>query len=249
MSKRGHQSAPPKAEGRWKRPKLLGYTETLRGLGGIVAPLLTGFSLATIAVLLTATTHPWLWRWAVVALTVAVAVFLFAMQVSFLALARSPSPSDFLAWVPEIADNEDLRAQALTEQAHTFKQMSRLWKRAGFTYEIAIIAFLAGVVLLLVPHEWTVVKGLPAVVSGLALGVELWWTAANKFTRLPHPALGCRGGTAAAGATEPSTAAAGATEPSTAAAGATEPSTAAAGATEPSTAAAGATSEPPTGSG
>jgi MFS family permease len=196
VSKPGHQSAPPKAEGQWRRPKLLGYTETLRGLGGIVAPLLTGFSLATIAVLLTATTHPWLWRWAVVALTVAVAVFLFAMQVSFLALARSPSPSDFLAWVPEIADNEALKAQALTEQAHTFEQMSRLWKRVGFTYEIAIIAFLAGVVLLLVPHKWTVVKGLPAVVSGLALGVELWWTAANKFRCLPHPALGFREGTA-----------------------------------------------------
>jgi MFS family permease len=208
MSKQRHQSAPPKAEGQWRRPKLLGYTETLRGLGGIVAPLLTGFSLATIAVLLTATTHPWLWRWAIVALTVAVAVFLFAMQVSFLALARSPSPSDFLAWVPEIADDEALRAKARTEQAHTFEQMSRLWRRAGFTYEIAIIAFLAGVVLLLVPHKWTLVKGLPAGVSGLALGVELWWTAANKFARLPHPALGRREGTPAAAAAESPTAAA-----------------------------------------
>ncbi len=231
MSKPGNQSAPPKAEGQWQRPKLLGYTETLRGLGGIVAPLLTGFSLATIAVLLTATTHPWLWRWAVVALTVAVAVFLFAMQVSFLALARSPSPSDFLAWVPEIADNEALRAQALTEQAHTFKQMSRLWKRAGFTYEIAIIAFLAGVVLLLVPHKWTVVKGLPAAVSGIALGVELWWMAANKLTCLPHPALGRREGTPAAGATP---------ELPTAAAGAIP---------EPAAAAAGEIPEPPAGSG
>jgi hypothetical protein len=58
--------------------------------------------------------------------------------------------------------------------------------------EIAIIAFLAGVVLLLVPRQWTVVKGLPAVISGVALCVELWWTAANKFTRLRHPALGPR---------------------------------------------------------
>jgi hypothetical protein len=184
-----HQSPTPKVEGQWKRPKLLGYTETLRGLGGIVAPLLTGFSLATIAVLLTATTHPPLWRWAIVALTVAVAVFLFAMQVSFLALARSPSPNDFLVWVPEIAKDEDLLAKARAEQADTFAEMSRLWQRAGHSYELAIIAFLAGIVLLLVPHTWSFVKGLPAGVSMIALAVELWWTAANKFRWLPHPAL------------------------------------------------------------
>jgi hypothetical protein len=154
-----------------------------------VAPLLTGFSLATIAVLVTASRHPPQSSWAIVFLTVAVCLFLYAMQISFMALARSPSPSDFLAWVPEIAHDDALLAEARTEQAATFDEMQRFWKIAGLLYDFALDSFLMGVVLLLVPHTWSLVNGAPVAAAGIALFVELWWTAANRCKGIKHPAF------------------------------------------------------------
>jgi hypothetical protein len=115
----------------WRRPHLLTYTETLRGLGGIVAPLLTGFSLATMALVLTSSTRPPQWAWSLVALSLAVVLFLYSMQLAFLALARSPAPRDFLDWVPEIATDKAELLKAQAEQRETFKQMSKLWARTG----------------------------------------------------------------------------------------------------------------------
>jgi len=101
----------------WKRPLRFGYRETLRGLGGVVAPLLTGFSLTAIVLLLTASATPPRVDWASVAFVLTVACLLFSMQVAFLALARSPSPADILTWNPEVAMSVAALRKARAEQA------------------------------------------------------------------------------------------------------------------------------------
>lgn len=180
------QKVPPSG---WRRPQLLGYPETLRGLGGIVAPLLTGFSLTTIAVLLTSTHRPPLSNWSVVALALAVVFFLYSMQVAFLALARSPLPSDFISWIPGIASDQDALATAQVEQRATFEEMARFWKRAGLSYDLGLDAFLAGFVLLLIPHTWSLPHTARVVIAGVALAGEFWWTAANRWHKIPHPVV------------------------------------------------------------
>lgn len=174
----------------WVRPKKLGYSETLRGLGGIVAPLLTGFSLATIALLLTSRDKPQLANWAVAALATTVAFLLFSMQVAFLALARSPSPADILTWEPQVAISlEDLQ-KARAEQAARSADMSRLWRLCGSAYDIGIVSLLAALLLLLIPYSWTAPRIAAVVIVGLALTGELWWTVANLFeSRMRHPVV------------------------------------------------------------
>jgi len=171
----------------WQIPQRLGYSETLRGLGGIVAPLLTGFSLTTIALLLTSSSKPPLADWAMVPLTIAVACLLFSMQVAFLALARSPSPADILTWRPQVAVSRDALQEARERQAANFADMKRLWYRCGRAYDLGVAGFLAGVVLLLVPHTWSAPRIAAVLIASLALSGELWWALANWCDRIPHP--------------------------------------------------------------
>jgi hypothetical protein len=158
-------------------------------LGGVVAPLLTGFSLTAIVLLLTASATPRRADWASVAFVIAVACLLFSMQVAFLALARSPSPADILTWKPEVAVSVEALQKARAEQAAHLADVKRLWKLYAATYDVGVVAFLAGVLFLLIPHSYSLARIVALVVAGLALGLELWWTLANHIESLPHPVV------------------------------------------------------------
>jgi hypothetical protein len=175
----------------WDRPTRLGYAEGLRGLGGVVAPVLAGFSLAAIAQILTASTPPHLGSWALVAFASAVAFLLHCMQVAYFALARDPQPATHLSWYPEALVDEEKAREVRRLQAKTFEEVVRYWLRANVTYDLGLTSFLAGVVLLLIPgaHHWSGVRIVALVVASGALLLEVWWALANRVTSLPHPVV------------------------------------------------------------
>jgi len=186
---KGASVAPKSTSAPWQRPKRLGYPETLRGLGGVVAPLLTGFSLATITLLLTSAGRPKVADWAVVTFAAAVGLFLLTMQIAFLALARSPSPADIRAWQPETAISAKALQSAREEQAANMHDVKRLWDICGLSYDLGILAFLAGLVLLLIPDDWSGPRIVGVAIAGLAFAGELWWTLANHLGFLRHPVV------------------------------------------------------------
>jgi hypothetical protein len=177
--------------GLWKRPRRFGYPETLRGLGGIVAPLLTGFSLATIATLVSADDPPPLTDWALIALAATMALLLFSIQVAFLALARNPSPAEILIWRPEVIVDESELHKARVQQRSDFAEMTRFWNLAGPTYDLGVLTFLAAVLLLLISDDWSVPRAVAVGVAGMALMGEAWWALANRrdAIRIPHPVV------------------------------------------------------------
>lgn len=183
----GGPISPPAHEPVWTRPRSLGYHEALRGLGGIVSPLLAGFSLAGIATLTTAEHPPRLADWSISLLAGAVALLLFSMQVAFMSLTRNATPQDILAWHPEITVSETELYSARQAQGEAFRDMSRLGRISLFTYNLGLIAFLLGVLLLLIPRHWTAGYGIGLAAIGVALFVEIWWIAANHWRNLPHP--------------------------------------------------------------
>lgn len=181
---------PPETEtGVWKPPLRYGYQETLRGLGGVVAPLLAGFSLAATATLVTADEKPPLAEWSIACWALAVALLLFSMQVSFLALARNPSPAEILNWRPEIAVDPDALEAARAQQMAMFKNMTRMWKLAGPSYDLGVVAFLAGVTLLLFPDDGSSGLIVAFLVACLGLAGEIWWTSANLVKGVSHPVI------------------------------------------------------------
>lgn len=180
-------SGQPTRDPVWNRPHALGFHETLRGLGGTVAPLLAGFSLAAIATIVTSSDAPRLADWAVAALAAAVALLLFSMQVASLSLTQNSSPEDVLMWRPEAKVSEDELRLARSAQAADFAEMTRLGRLSLDAYGLGLVAFLLGLLLLMIPDTWSVGLVIGVAAVGGALLLEVWWLAANRWWWLPHP--------------------------------------------------------------
>jgi hypothetical protein len=175
------QIAPSKQSGAavpaliWKPPIPLGEAEVVRGLGGIVAPLLAGFSLAAIATLLTATSPPRLTEFAIVAFVLTVAVLLFAMQFAFVALRYVVLPSDRIDWHPEASTKSEVLKKVREEQA-VDQAITKIYAdRTALLYNLGLVFFSAGLTLLLVPTRWTVGRILALAIAAVATSLELYW--------------------------------------------------------------------------
>ncbi len=170
----------------WQRPQTLGYHEALRGIGGIVAPLLAGFSLAAIATIVTAESKPWLADWSVAALTAAVILLLIAMQVALVSLSYNSFPADILTWRPEITMSDAELQRARLVQASDLDETTRLGRISFMAYSGGLLAFHAALLMLIIPSQWSDGWIVAVALAGAALAFELWWIIANN-TNLPHP--------------------------------------------------------------
>lgn len=153
----------------WDAPNNLGFADQLRGLGGTVAPVLAGFSLAAIATLQTADSGPPLEEWCLVAFSASAVFLLMTMQLSSRALSRSATPATRLEWEPLALLKASYLHAVRARQALDMQETRVAWRRAGLCYDLGLNAFLAGVVMLLVPEFWSVER-----VSAVG-GLESLW--------------------------------------------------------------------------
>ncbi len=155
----------------------------VQGMGGVVAPLLAGFSLATIAVLLTTGSvnaskptgdgppHADL---AVAALALAAALFLLTMEFAFWAARYATSPQERMDWTAEAVVNRPALDQARTEQAMDRQLADYYSGRARWMYNGGLLLFFAGLGALLIPQRWSPPFVVAAGVVFLTLAFEIW---------------------------------------------------------------------------
>jgi hypothetical protein len=172
---------PPKV---WQRSVPLGEPEAVRGLGGIVAPLLAGFSLAALATITTAGDKPPLADWAIAGLALASAFLLFAMQFTFMALRYGASPSERLAVNPRATKSRTALQEERELQGLDFAASKWYASRAGGLYDLGLLCFLVGLALLLVPSEWTVGTAVAVTITGIAAVAEMLWASGRWLRRL-----------------------------------------------------------------
>lgn len=167
----------------WSRSKPLGFDQTVSALGGIAAPLLAGFSLATVVQLVTGSHVARHIRYPAAAITVfalAAVLLLYSLQFSALALGYRAAPQRRLDYFPEAADDEAVMATVRRRQWGE-EEMWRIYSaRAGVLYNVGLLAFLVGLLLVLIPPEhWSAQRGIAVgLVSGAAL-LELIWALSN----------------------------------------------------------------------
>jgi len=164
----------------WNSPPVVGQAETPRALGGVVTPVLAGFALAAVALLVTTdNAHlPPLHDEAVLAFVVAVAVLLAAMQFSAASVRYASRPAERMDLAPEAKLEIDVLNLVRAAQ-HKDRYLEDAYSnRARVFYNLGLIAFLLGLGLMvwpstINPSEWARLIG--AGVIGIAtLGEVLW---------------------------------------------------------------------------
>jgi hypothetical protein len=138
------------SETRWQVPSPYNYPAAIDSMGTIAAPLLASVSLALIAVVLTGASS---FRWvdaALFLLVIAAAAFIATVEFSFIARQYAVTPSDLELWWPDhdVPERRD-RLRAI-QRFHRIR-FTRWADRARNAYNIALLALILGVTVLLIP--------------------------------------------------------------------------------------------------
>ena len=171
-----------RAEGRvWKSLSPVGRAEGTKGFGSVAAPLLAGFSLTAVVLLLSLERRPPLAGPALALLSGATVLLVMATQFALTAVRYAISPAERLEWTPEAtvdARTLDLEREAQSVERDLFERIDR---RAGILYDLGILSLLLGLFLVLWPSKvdvWRLVALAVVAIAELAeiLWVNPWWT-------------------------------------------------------------------------
>jgi hypothetical protein len=181
----GDESKPAYGPKVWQRPSPLGEPEAVRGLGATVAPLLSGFSLAAIAALINVepSRKPPLTDFAIGAFAVTVALLLQAMQHAFLVLRYSAPPENRLNVNPRARHNPVELEGEREIQWHDFLAAQFYRRRVYVLYDLGLLAFLTGLVLLMIPKTWSTGRIIGLTVITISTLFELVWGLNNRLRK------------------------------------------------------------------
>jgi hypothetical protein len=172
---------PPK----WRKPAPLGYANAIDSVGGVAAPLLAGFSLASVIVVSDDAAN---FRWpgaAMLCLAIAAVMLVGTVQCAFNARQYIWSGAEVQAWWPDMKEKSEREERLREEQDWAFRrwQAWTTWTRR--TYELGILALLVALALALPPqHGMGIQGGLRWVASSVVFAAcagEVAWIAANLW--------------------------------------------------------------------
>ena len=174
---------PPK----WRKPRPLGYGNAAESLGSVAAPLLAGFSLASVIVVSDDSAN---FRWpgaAIFALSAAAVLLIGTVQCGYNARQYLWSAADVREWWPDMADDSDRETILREEQALSFGRWKIWITWMRITYNLGILALLAGLALVLAPrHGSDVQAGWRWGAVGLAFAgcaAEACWIIVGSWRR------------------------------------------------------------------
>jgi hypothetical protein len=178
---------PPFVPPKWRKPAPLGYAPAMDSLGTVAAPLLAGFSLASVVVI-SDDAGNFLWPGlATLGLVVAAIMFVGAVQCSFNARQYIWSAADVLAWWPDLEEGSPREIRLRYEQDLAFGRWKAWVNWARITYDVGILALLAALALVIPPlHSAGVQGALRWVASGVAFVAcagEASWIVISSIRR------------------------------------------------------------------
>jgi hypothetical protein len=170
--------------GLWSRPDDPNLATALAGYVGSGAPLVAGFELAGIVLLLTTEKlqqHIPLAGPATVAMVASVMVLLFSIRYGFWAVSYWTTPDERMMWNPAaMVDDDQLRFERflLAQRLALFRKLK---DRSEHLFQLGIAIFMLGIVLILVPHRVAISfvtwRWAAMWLAVAALAVHLFWTA------------------------------------------------------------------------
>jgi hypothetical protein len=163
---------------RWQYRNPLGSVDANRAMGTVAAPLLAGFALATIVLLLTTASVKIMpcYEWAITVFVLAAALFIFAVQFTFMGLLYAAAPAERLDWLPPGQEPDDEAYAIATKiQLMDLALQERYFSRAGRLYSLGVLCYTAGLELIIVPRNWDFPRGIALSFITVAFVLELIW--------------------------------------------------------------------------
>jgi hypothetical protein len=163
----------------WERPPALGYGPAVDAVGNVAAPLLAGFSVSTIGIVL-ADESAIRWPGAVfITLTLAAAAFIMSVQCNFHARAYFYSPADAADWWSK-SDFKEWLADIQAEHKHDQGIWYTWMNRARRLYNLGVFALWVGIAFALMPpprelHTVAVSRWVAVGIAGTVIVIELFW--------------------------------------------------------------------------
>jgi hypothetical protein len=176
--RRGRESLDPGLPA-WRRPAPLGYGPAVDAVGTVAAPLLGGFSVSTIGIVLTAESAI-RWPGAVfITLTLAAASFIMCVQCNFYARLHFYSPADAADWWSE-SDFKERREDIQAEQEYDIGIWYTWMNGARRLYNLGLFALWAGIAFALMPpprepHAVAGSRWVAVGIAGIVIVIELLW--------------------------------------------------------------------------
>lgn len=138
---------------RWDVPAQYGESAAYHGMGSVAAPLLAGFSLTFLGLVIQGEDKL---RWpslAILLLTIATISFVFAVQCTFWSRLYWFTPTEAEQWWPDFNSNSQ-RLDRIREEQWSSRLLYRRWSlRARRTYGIAIVTLYSALAVALVPDQ------------------------------------------------------------------------------------------------
>lgn len=149
------RSSPEDAPKLWRRPDPTGYGIGLISFATFAAPLLAGFSLTTIVTLSGSLDNRGTrGDIAIAAFSVATVLMLFTLQAGLVASQRAIPPDQRASQYPEARHYHEWMGRLRSNQWRDEKLAWRIYVRCRWTYNLGIIAFIGGLIALLIPDKW-----------------------------------------------------------------------------------------------
>ena len=172
---------------KWRKPAPLGYGNAIDSVGAVAAPLLAGFSLASVIIVSDDAAN---FRWpgaVMLALTVAAVMLVAAVQCGYSARQYLWSPAEVFAWWPDLEGGSQRETLLRDEQAEAFGRWVAWTRWTRIAYDSGILALLAGLALALPPPRGTggneILRWVASGVAFAACTSEAFWIVMVSWRR------------------------------------------------------------------
>jgi hypothetical protein len=146
-------SATSIAGPRWDVPARYGEPAAHQGMGSVAAPLLAGFSLTFLGLVIQGEDKLRYPSLAILLLTITSILFVFAVQSTFWARLYWFTPTEAEEWWPDFR-NDPQRRERIREEQWSSRILYRRWSvRARRTYNSAIVMLYTALAVALIPNQ------------------------------------------------------------------------------------------------
>lgn len=168
----------------WSVPAPYGYSAAIDGFSTVAAPLLAGFGTVVIGITVplkgdSPVRYP---GTATAFVALSVLLLLASVQCSMWARQYAVKPAEIVEWWPDAG----ARAKDLRTVQWRYACIAAKWLcRARLTYQGGIVALLLGVLVLVIPKQWTASRTAAEALLCVGVVIEIWWTIAPTHRKWP----------------------------------------------------------------